>query len=85
MLPIIIEVESKYSPADLAKLYMEQAELIMEATQAEIDARDLYVQAAEADPTNVEANWMAGNFHLRTIGKDKAAKFFLKVLELDPS
>jgi len=71
--------------ADQAKLYMEQAELIMEATQAMIDARDLYVQAANADPTNVEANWKAGDFHLKTVGKSRAAQYFLQVLELDPN
>lgn len=69
---------------DLALQYIEQAELIMQATQAMIDARDLYVQAAEADPTNVKANWMAGDFHLQTVGKAKAVNYLLKVLELDP-
>lgn len=69
---------------ELAKQYIEQAELIMEATQAMGDARDLYVQAAEADPTNVKANWMAGDFHLKTVGKARAAQYFLQVLELDP-
>ena len=72
------------SDKELAEEYINQAELIMEATAAMVDARDLYVLAAEADPTNVKANWMAGDFHLRTIGKDRAVKYFLKVLELDP-
>lgn len=78
-------LSQEQTPAELAQLYIEQAELIMQATQAEIDARDLYVQAAEADPTNVEANWNAGEFHIRTVGKDKAAQYFLRVLELDPN
>ncbi len=72
------------SDKELAEEYINQAELIMEATAAMVDARDLYVLAAEADPSNVKANWMAGDFHLRTIGKDRAVKYFLKVLELDP-
>ena len=73
------------SDKELAEEYINQAELIMEATAAMIDARDLYVLAAEADPTNIKANWMAGDFHLKTIGKDRAVKYFLKVLELDPN
>ncbi len=73
------------SDKELAEEYINQAELIMEATAAMVDARDLYVLAAEADPTNVKANWMAGDFHLKTIGKDRAVKYFLKVLELDPN
>jgi outer membrane protein OmpA-like peptidoglycan-associated protein len=73
------------SNKELANEYINQAELIMEATSAMVEARDLYVLAAEADPTNVVANWKAGEFHLRTIGKDRAVKYFLKVLELDPN
>ncbi len=73
------------SDKELAAEYINQAELIMEATSAMVEARDLYVLAAEADPTNVKANWMAGLFHLETIGKDRAVKYFLKVLELEPN
>ena len=73
------------SNEDLAKEYMIQAELILEETRAEIDARDIYMLAAEADPNNIDANWFAGLYHLKTIGKDRAVKYFLKVLELDPN
>jgi len=80
-----ISLAQEQSNKELAEEYINQAELIMEATAAMVDARDLYVLAAEADPTNVKANWMAGEFHLKTIGKDRAVKYFLKVLELDPN
>ncbi len=73
------------SNKELAEEYINQAELIMEATSAMVEARDLYILAAEADPSNVKANWKAGEFHLQTIGKDRAVKYFLKVLELDPN
>lgn len=73
------------SNKELAEEYINQAELIMDATSAMVEARDLYILAAEADPTNVKANWMAGLFHLETIGKDRAVKYFLKVMELDPN
>lgn len=68
----------------LAQELIEQAELVMEATQAMDVARDLYVQAAQADPTNVLANYKAGDFHMRTVGKELAVNYFLKVLEIDP-
>ncbi|ELR70395.1 outer membrane protein [Fulvivirga imtechensis AK7] len=64
--------------------YLQLAELMMESAQPMVDVRDLYVLAAEADPTNIKANFLAGDFHLKTIGKDRAVKYFLKVLELDP-
>ncbi len=73
------------SNKELAQEYINQAELIMDATSAMVEARDLYVLAAEADPDNVVANWKAGEYHLLTIGKDRAVKYFLKVLEVEPN
>lgn len=64
---------------------MEQAELIMAETRAMDDARDLMVTAANLDPTNIKANFEAGHYHIRTIGKDLAVKYFLRVYELDPN
>lgn len=68
-----------------AKVYMEQAELIMAETRAIDDARDLMVTAANLDPTNIKANFEAGHYHIKTIGKDLAVKYFLRVYELDPN
>ncbi len=69
---------------ELAKEYVSQAELMMEAAQPMVDVRDIYVLAAEADPSNIVANWRAGDFHIKTVGKKNAVKYFLQVLELDP-
>ncbi|MFN3839455.1 MAG: OmpA family protein [Cyclobacteriaceae bacterium] len=68
-----------------AKVYMEQAELIMAETRAIDDARDLMVTAANLDPSNIKANFEAGHYHIKTIGKDLAVKYFLRVYELDPN
>jgi outer membrane protein OmpA-like peptidoglycan-associated protein/tetratricopeptide (TPR) repeat protein len=68
----------------LAKEYINQAELMMESAFPMVDVRDIYVLASEADPSNIVANYRAGDFYLRTVGKNKAVKYFLKVLELDP-
>jgi outer membrane protein OmpA-like peptidoglycan-associated protein/tetratricopeptide (TPR) repeat protein len=78
---------SSYSQTDKeqAKLYMEQAELIMAETRAMDDARDLMVTAANLDPANIKANFEAGHYHIKTIGKDLAVKYFLRVYELDPN
>ncbi|HNP18238.1 MAG TPA: OmpA family protein [Fulvivirga sp.] len=74
------EVDGKQQALD----YIAQAELMMQAAQPMVDVRDIYVFAAEADPSNIVANYRAGDFYLRTVGKSKAVKYFLKVLELDP-
>lgn len=70
---------------ELARQLIEQAELTMADTRAEDIARELYVAAAEADPENLKANFQAGYYHIITIGKDLAAKYFLKVYALDPN
>ncbi|MEQ8927696.1 MAG: OmpA family protein [Fulvivirga sp.] len=68
---------------ETAQTYIELAETMMDAAQPLVDVRDIYVQAAEADPSNIIANWRAGDFYLKTVGKKNAVKYFLRVLELD--
>ncbi len=65
-------------------LYMEQAELIMSATQAIDDALDLMVIAANFDTTSTKANFEAGNMHLFTTSKARATKYFLRVYRQEP-
>jgi len=67
-----------------SKLYMEQAELIMAETKAMDLARDMWVTAADFDTTNIKANFEAGHYHLETIGKALATKFFLRIYRQDP-
>ncbi len=68
---------------ELSKEYMLQADLILEATKAEDDARDQMVVAANYDTTNSKANFEAGHLHLITINKDLATKYFLRVYRQD--
>lgn len=67
-----------------ADLYLEQAKLIMTETQAMDDARDLMIIAANSDTTNSEANFEAGRIHMLTVGKERASKYFLRVLRNNP-
>jgi outer membrane protein OmpA-like peptidoglycan-associated protein len=69
---------------ELAKTYMEQAELIMAETKAEDDAREIMVTAANLDTTFIKANFEAAHMHLRTIGKDLAVKYFMRIYRQDP-
>lgn len=68
----------------LANDYMEQADLIMADTKAMDDARDLMTLAANADTTNIKANFEAGHMHLLTIGKDRATRYFLRIYRQKP-
>lgn len=49
-----------------------------------IVANEQYVQAAELDPDNIEANYMAGRTYLETNFKSRAIKYLLRVLESNP-
>ena len=69
----------------LAKDYLEIGDEIYFNQRALEEAKNYYVQAAELDPDNVKANYMAGKVHLETTDKDRATRYFLKVVELDPN
>lgn len=47
-------------------------------------ANEQYTQAAELDPENIEANYMAGRTFLETSSKANATKYLLRVYEMDP-
>jgi hypothetical protein len=68
-----------------AKQYVEVAEGMIEGSMAFDDIRDVMVLAADLDTTFIKANYDAGDLHLRTIGKDLAVKYFLRVYRQDPA
>ncbi|HEX6224398.1 MAG TPA: OmpA family protein [Chryseolinea sp.] len=76
---------SQQDPKEIARQYMEQAELIMAETKAMDDARELMVTAADQDTTFIKANYDAGRMHLLTVGKDRAVKYFMRVYRQDPA
>ena len=63
-----LSVQAQDDPVALAQEYLEQADVIYaQQKEAILIAKDLYVQAADLDTTNVKANWMAGKLYLETI------------------
>ncbi|HMQ00164.1 MAG TPA: OmpA family protein [Cyclobacteriaceae bacterium] len=69
---------------DLSRQYLEVAEGIMAETKAMDDARDLMVVAADLDPENVKANFLAGYWHILTMNKELGAKYLLRVYAIQP-
>ncbi len=65
--------------------YLKLAEEMRAGSMADNDIRDVLVQAANLDPTNLKANFDAGTYHIYTIGKDLAVQYFLRVYERDPN
>jgi outer membrane protein OmpA-like peptidoglycan-associated protein len=68
-----------------ARQYFEMASEIMAGTKAIDDARELMVIAANYDTTNLKANTDAGLMHLRTIQKEQAVKYLLRVFRQSPN
>jgi outer membrane protein OmpA-like peptidoglycan-associated protein/tetratricopeptide (TPR) repeat protein len=70
----------------LSLVYMEQADEIYKFQKEAIEiAKEMYVQAANLDPSNIKANWMAGKLYIETINKDKALEYFRQVQVIDPN
>jgi outer membrane protein OmpA-like peptidoglycan-associated protein len=84
LLTLSIQGFSQAQDPALAKEYFDQAEEILEATKAEDQAREIYILAAETDTTFAKANFEAGHIHIRTIGKELAVKYFMRVYRQDP-
>src|SRR5258708_34181961 len=69
----------------LSQDLMTIAEEIMTSTRAIDQARDQMEQAANFDTTNVKANFLAGFWHIESIGKDQSIIFFLRVYRQNPN
>ena len=70
-------------PKEIARQFLEIGDEIYYEQKAPEVAKEMYVQAAQTDPDNVKANYMAGKTILETINKGEATPYFLKVHELD--
>jgi len=69
---------------EIANQLVQIADEIYINSNAEIQARDAYVQVLDFDPENVKANYMAGYLYLQTINKERAIPYLSKVYEIDP-
>ncbi|MFP4089562.1 MAG: OmpA family protein [Cyclobacteriaceae bacterium] len=68
---------------ELARQLVEIGDEIYFEQKAPEVAKETYVQAAQADPDNIKANYMAGRTITETINKGEATPYFLRVYELD--
>lgn len=68
---------------ELAKQLIEIANEAYYELQAIEVAKEQYVAAAQADPENIEANFMAGKTIMETVNKGEAVPYFLAVNDLD--
>lgn len=66
-----------------AEEYLQMADLLREASNADNDIREVLVMAAIADSTNLRANFEAGYYYLITVNKDLALQYLMRVYEQD--
>jgi len=82
--PQLFAQEVSEENKELARQLVEIADEILVSTSAIDVARDQYIQAADADPTNIQANYKAGDAIIKTVGKERAAKYFEQAYAADP-
>ncbi len=69
---------------ELAQQFVEIADEIYFEQKAVVIANEQYVMAANMDPGNIKANYMAGRTFIESVNKDRSAKFFLQAYDIDP-
>jgi outer membrane protein OmpA-like peptidoglycan-associated protein len=80
-----IRLFGQHQDKNQSKAYMEQARLMMDAGSIALEEiRDVVIQAAEFDTTNVKANFEAGNLFLKTIHRRLATKYLMRVYRQSP-
>jgi outer membrane protein OmpA-like peptidoglycan-associated protein len=67
-----------------ARDYMDIADEMLAGSLALTDALGVVELAAKADTTFLRASYMAGDLRLKTVGKEQAAQYLLRVLRQDP-
>jgi outer membrane protein OmpA-like peptidoglycan-associated protein len=80
-----LSVFSQIQDKEQSKAMVDLAGEMLKASQAEDDVRDIMVQAAELDTTNIQANFEAARLHLRTIRKEEASKYLLRIYRQKPN
>ncbi|WPP49012.1 OmpA family protein [Catalinimonas niigatensis] len=69
---------------ELARQQVEIGDEIYYEQKAPEVAKEFYILAAQADPDNIKANFMAAKTITETINKGEATPYFLRAYELDP-
>jgi len=69
---------------ELARQQVEIGDEIYYEQKAPEVAKEFYILAAQADPDNIKANYMAAKTITETINKGEATPYYLRVYELDP-
>ena len=67
----------------VAKEFVEIGDEIYFVQKAPEQAKEMYIQAAQLDPENIKANYMAGRTISETINKGEATPYFQQVYQLD--
>lgn len=84
MFGFVLQGYSQLQDKEQSKAMLELSKEMLKASQAEDDVRDIMVQAADLDTTNLTANFEAGRLHLNTIKKEQAVKYLLRIYRQNP-
>ncbi|MGB3585676.1 MAG: OmpA family protein [Tunicatimonas sp.] len=78
-----VAVLAQDSNKQVAEEFVEIGDEIYYVQKAPEQAKEMYIQAAQLDPNNVKANFMAGKTIVETVNKGEATPYFQQVYQLD--
>lgn len=84
LIGVLPTIAQDNSNVEVAQQFVEIADEIMRNTKAYDIAKDQYIMAAQMDPNNIRASYMAGVTLLESVTKGQATEYFTKVFEKDP-
>jgi len=85
ILSAALNLKAQDQDKKLSQDLMTIAEQVMTDTRAIDQALEQMVQAANTDTTNVKANFLAGLWHIESIGKDQSVVFLLRAYNQNPN
>lgn len=83
--PAYAQYESRADSISASDMFYETGQVILAETKVVTQAREMFESAANLNPENVWANYMAGKTYLETVNKERASQYFERVFALDPN
>lgn len=83
--PAYAQYDTRADSISASDMFYETGQVILAETKVVTQAREMFESAANLNPENVWANYMAGKTYLETVNKERASQYFERVFALDPN
>ncbi len=83
--PAYAQYDNRADSISASDMFYETGQVILSETKVVTQAREMFESAANLNPENIWANYMAGKTYLETVNKERASMYFERVFALDPN